>query len=169
MKSRTVLSAVILSCVLSGCGGSGTTVIPDFDPAKVSGTYSGSWHNLTFGTTGSADLTATADTVAKTASLTLTLGGNVFGSPGAAPLTITGSYSGSSYSGTASSNTTFGNVTLTIDGNGNIIGQATNIPGGTVSSMTFQGSVSGKTITLNYTVVLVAGGTASGTVVVTRP
>lgn len=156
--------------VLSGClGSSSSTPAPAFDPTPIVGTYTGNWHNLTFGTTGTGNLVFAANTTAKTATVDLTLTGNVFGAPSPSPLHLDGSYTGSKYTGSATGNATFGNVTLSIDSNGNISGTAASVPGGTVSSMTFSGSVVGKTVTLNYTVTLVAGGTANGTFTATKP
>ena len=53
------------------------------------GTYTGSWRNVTFGSTGPAEITITLDRAAGTISFAMTLGGNVFGQPTPAPETLT--------------------------------------------------------------------------------
>jgi hypothetical protein len=49
--------------------------------AFLEGRYSGTWNNTTFGTSGPVTADVKVDRTSGTVSLTLTLGGNVFGAP----------------------------------------------------------------------------------------
>jgi hypothetical protein len=57
--------------------------------AFLEGRYTGAWNNTTFGTTGPIAVDAKVDKTAGTVSVTLTLGGNVFGAPAPPPETFT--------------------------------------------------------------------------------
>ena len=132
------------------------------------GTWTGSWMNTTFSTTGPISAVVTVNSAAKTYSAVVTIGGNVFGGSAPPPQTFSGSFSdttGVTYSGTSS---VFGDLSFTISPFGAIQGSAMNVPGPNVSSLTFSGSVTPTTITVSYTATLKAGGTASGTATLTH-
>ena len=135
---------------------------------QLAGSWNGTWSNTTFQTTGSAALTIAVNSTAKTFSAALTLGGNVFG--GSAPPTqnYAGAYTGTgvSYSGHSSA---FGDVVLTISPAGAINGSLSNIPSANVSKVTFTGTATAHTITINYTITLKPSGTAVGVLVLTKP
>jgi hypothetical protein len=168
---KWIIGAVALFLV--GCGGNNGsanngTPPPPFDPAPLVGTYSGNWHNVTFNTTGTAVLKVTADTVAHTMTIIVTLGGNVFGGNAPPPQTITGPYT---TSGLAINQTSqvFGNMVVNIDSQGNVKGSGSNVPGGTVSSVQFKGQFLPKSMNIGYTANLVSGGSATGTLSATKP
>ena len=136
--------------------------------SELAGNWSGSWTNNTFQTTGPVSAAISVDTTAHTFSATITIGGNVFGGSAPPPFTASGSYStstGVSYSG---HNGTFGDVTFTITPNGAVSGGATNIPSANVSALSFSGTATATTISINYTITLKAGGTATGVMTLTK-
>lgn len=107
------------------------------------------------------------DDAAQVVTVTVTLGGNVFG--GAAPpaehieLThlVRGTIGGHSAA--------FGDVSGTVSMDGTINITLANVPGGVVTGGTNTGKLTGgTTITLDYTVTLASGGTAKGTVSMSR-
>ena len=136
--------------------------------SQVAGDWSGGWLNNTFSSSGSATLAITTNTTAHTFSATLHLTGNVFGGSAPPDQTFSGSYStstGVSYSGHSS---LFGDIAFTVTPAGAINGVANNVPSANVSKVTFSGTASAHLITINYTVNLKAGGTASGVVTLTK-
>lgn len=137
--------------------------------SAFSGTANGSWHNNTFGTSGPVTLTGTVDTVAQTYNGTITFGGNVFGVGTPPPQPLSGPYSttgNTTFTGTSSF---FGTVNATVTTTGQITGTMTNLPAtSSVSSCTFNGTATATTVNMTYTVQLRAGGSANGTVTLSR-
>lgn len=123
------------------------------------GTYSGSWTNMTFGSSGAATITLSQQ--ADTVSMTIDLDGNVFGgsNPAAETFSGTSTASGVSYSGPSS---LFGDVTLWSDPYGRVQGFGTGIPAAGIDSVIFSGAISPDTIALAYTVLFSGGGSADG-------
>lgn len=80
--------------------------------APYEGTYSGTWINETFGSTGTVSVEVSIDRTSGAIQLELTLGGNVFGNPEPKPETITATIGGGSLGFTSK---TFGVTTLTVD------------------------------------------------------
>jgi hypothetical protein len=89
---------------------------PTLDPfafvAPYEGTYSGTWINETFGSTGTVSVEVDIDRATGSIQLELTLGGNVFGNPEAEPETITATIGTGSLGFTSK---TFGETALTLD------------------------------------------------------
>ena len=144
------------------------TVTPTSPAAAFAGTYTGSWNNQTFMTTGSATLVNVINTSAQTFQSTLTLGGNVFGAGTPAPQTFSGSYASGSFSQTSP---LFGNVTINFPSAGVFMGSATNVPNPNISRIDFNGTATSQTIMLNYTITFTpaaGGGTAVGTMTVNK-
>lgn len=160
-KSLYLLGAA----VMAGCAGSGIARL--FNPVPYIGTYAGNWNNLTFSTTGSATMDVAADTTAKTASMVLDLNGNVFGGGDPPAVTMNGTYNNAQMTVSAT-NTLFGNMTFTVDSNGHISGSAPNVPGPNVDSITFNGTITATGANLTYLIALAGGGTANGTLVMTK-
>jgi len=137
--------------------------------SQIAGNWTGTWNNATFQSTGSAALAIATDTTAKTFSATLTLGGNVFGGSAPPPQTFSGSYTTGAGVTFTGHDSLFGDITFTLTPAGVLSGSATNVPGTTVSAVTFSGTASAHAITILYTVTLKAGGSASGVVTLTKP
>jgi hypothetical protein len=144
----------------------GTTTV-DETAARVAaavalaGTYTGEWHNITFGSTGSIEAELTVDEAAATAQLTLDLGGNVFGSsdPDAFTVDIDLSAAGP-YEGT---NDLLGDFTVEAGADGGVTLIAPEVPGLGGLELTIEGTVSGNEVTGTYDIPGLAGGEFTAT------
>jgi hypothetical protein len=136
--------------------------------SQLAGNWIGTWNNNTFGSSGSAALAIVVNTSVKTYAVTLTLGGNVFGGTAPPPQTFSGSYSTASGATFTGHDSLFGDITFTITPAGVVTGSATNVPSSNVSAVSFSGTASATTITINYTVTLKPSGTATGVVTLTH-
>jgi hypothetical protein len=128
------------------------------------GTYTGSWTNQTFGSTGPATITVT-DTAAGVITISSLLGGNVFGQ---GPTSFTVPVSIHPGGGTVNTMTSFGPLTSTASANGTFSGLLTFNPGGPIATMTFNGSVANGLVQLTYTIAFRAGGSADGILTATH-
>lgn len=72
---------LFLSVVVLGLAASAGAMVPPFKPAQVAGNWKGTWHNLTFGSSGPAFIRAKAIGTGNKAKLNFLsdFGGNVFG------------------------------------------------------------------------------------------
>jgi hypothetical protein len=131
----------------------------------VNATFTGSWHNTTFGSTGAASLTIAGDSYDQTYAGTSVVNGNVFGGAAPPPEMYASIFTPSG--GTFTTHSAFyGDVTITALPNGTITGTAENVPSASVSRATFTGTISppganAQTITANATIFFRAGGSAS--------
>jgi hypothetical protein len=137
--------------------------------SQIAGNWTGTWNNATFQSTGSAALAVATNTTAKTFSAALTLAGNVFGGSAPPPQTFSGSCTTGAGVTFTGHDSLFGDITFTLTPAGVLSGSAMNVPGTTVSAVTFSGTASAHAITILYTVTLKAGGSASGVVTLTKP
>ena len=190
MRDRNWLPLVVSAAaalVMLGCGGgpssTAATPTPTPTPAKTptptptpdplalaalfEGTYTGTWNNTTYGTSGSIKLENKLDRTAGTMTSTLTLGGNVFGSPAKAPETFTYKLDPAGTTITTKS-ATFGDVTVNLKPPTFTMTGA-NISSPNVSGFEAHGTITDpKTLSLDYTVTLRAGGTATGKATITK-
>lgn len=138
-----------------------TAPAPTLATTFEEGRYAGTWNNTTFGSSGAAAIDVKLDRTTFAATITLTLGGNVFGAPAPAPETFTFpiTATGVSFSGKSK---TFGDLTVTMKD-----GKAT-FKGDNVSARvkTFEGTgtYGSGAIAMSYTVTLSDGSKAQGTV-----
>ena len=148
---------------------------PTVDPfalaSMFTGTYSGTWRNTTFGSTGSAALEIGLDRPARTMSVKVTLGGNVFGSPPPAPETLTAPLGTSG--GLTATSTTFGPITVTAVPEGlgvKVTISAPNVPSTRIATFTATGTITSPTmLQLAYTVTFRSGSSpAQGTVTLNK-
>ncbi len=132
-------------------------------PAFEDGTFSGTWTNQTFGSTGGATMAVKVDRAALTLGITLTLTGNVFGAPAPAPETFSLpiSAAGATYTGKSK---TFGDITATLKTDGTFTFKGANIPSNRVKSIDGSGTWTKAAIDLNYNVSLSDGSAAKGVV-----
>ena len=167
---RKFAGAVALLAVVA-CGGSSSTAskspTPSPTPSPVAspdtlvlftsfeGTYSGTWTNQTYSSTGPISVVIKLDHAAGTVTSTLTLGGNVFGAPAPAPETLTFKPAGALTPDLSGHSVTFGDVTahFTPSATGVTISfKAANVPSPRVSTLTVAGTVTGTTMSMTYTV-----------------
>jgi hypothetical protein len=152
---------------------SGTTATTDvkMTPARVAqgaGNWSGTWHNTTFGSSGTMTVAVSGDTIAQTARLTVDVNGNVFGAGDPPSETFNGSYTPGQGGTVNQTSTRFGNVSVTFNPNGSFTGTCTNIPASGISRFDFTGSMTTSTMNLTYTVTFTSGAPATGTATLTR-
>ena len=150
----------------SGTNTSNVALTPS-NAAKMAGNWTGSWRNTTFGSTGTITMSVTTDTVQQTMQIRLDVNGNVFGGSDPPAETFNGPYTTTGATLTRTS-AVYGNVTVTVTPTGQISGNATSVPVGTISRLDFTGTATTTTITINYTVTFVGGGTAVGTATLTK-
>jgi len=139
--------------------------------AKMNGSWTGTWRNATFATTGGITMSVTTDTVAQTMQVVLDVNGNVFGLSDPPAETFSGSYSPTTGATLTRTSTVFGSVTITVTPTGQISGSVTNVPVSGISRMDFTGTVSvgpPAVINLSYTVTFTSGGVATGIATLTH-
>lgn len=145
--SRAWLWSVIVVSAL-GCGTPASSMdagAAGLTPAKAVGSWTGSWNNTTFGSTGASKATVTTDEATKKVTFKLDLDGNVFGGVNPPEETFTGTYDDAQFTVSGSS-ATFGMLSLTVKKDGTITGSATPTRG----TITLTGSASETKITINY-------------------
>lgn len=166
IRKMLLLLLLILSLILSACGSSpAPTHAPSsggFDSKPFLGVYEGTWTNKTTGASGPAVITVEANEADKTVTLTLDFDGNYLGlnDPPAFPLTAKYDDNGAYVRGESE---ILGKMDITIDVQGNIIGNLTDLVGGTIPSMTYTGKIGDGRLYTDYTVTL-----ADGTVTVSE-
>lgn len=156
-KHILLISVLILSFILTACGSSpAPTEQPPsggFDVKPFLGVYEGTWTNKTTGASGPAVITVEANEAEKTVTLTLDFGGNYLGlnDPPAFPLTAKYDDNGAYVRGESD---ILGKMDITIDTQGNIIGNLTDLLGGKIPSMTYTGKIGNGHLDTDYTVTL---------------
>jgi len=133
-------------------------------PELFQGSYTGSWTNQTFGSTGGASLSQGVVRSTQTVLTQLTLSGNVFGGSAPPPMVFVGTYSASGYTSSGTSSL-FGPMTMTVGSDGTWKVTATYVPGGTVTSFSITGTARMEGFSGTYTIGFTGGGGATGTVV----
>ena len=173
MFIRMALSIVIASVLLSACGASPaptSTPTPSttrLDVNQFAGHYEGTWTNNKTGASGPATFDFLVDEAKKTVSLTLDMGGNYLGLGDPPPATIYATYD--EYLARIEGNDPhFGEMDVTIDGNGNINGTFKNVAGGMVPLLTYTGKVGDGHIDTTYIVTLPDGSTAEAVLTADR-
>jgi hypothetical protein len=129
--------------------------------ADYVGNWVGSWKNLTFHTTGGAQMTVTVDAVNQTITFVVNLSGPVLGGFAPGPQMFTGPYTPNSIA-IAGNTVIFGTLRVTIDSHGNIFGTGTNPANPNIVAETFGGTSSATSFSLNYTIHFANGTTANG-------
>lgn len=133
-------------------------------PELMQGSYTGTWNNTTFGSSGSASLSEGVVTSTSTVLVQLTLTGNVFGGSSPAPTVLAGTYTSTGFTASGTSSL-FGPMTMSVSATGTWTVTANSVPGGTVTSFSLTGTARPEGFSGNYTVQLAAGGAAAGTLV----
>jgi hypothetical protein len=140
--------------------------VQTLDVAAAVGAWSGTWSNTTFASSGSAAMTVTQDSTAKTVTMTVDLGGNVFGMGDPAAQVIDASYTNTQ--ATASTSTAlFGAITMSVGPTGAISGTA---HPASFDHLTFTGTLAATTLSLDFTIYDTPTNVfAVGTVSMTKP
>ena len=132
-------------------------------PELFQGSYTGSWNNNTFGTTGGAFLSQGIVQSTQTVLAQLTLTGNVFGGSAPAPMVFVGTYNANGFTSTGTS-AFFGLVTMTVSTTGAWTMTANSVPNSPVSSFSITGTARPEGFSGIYTIGFAAGGGATGTI-----
>jgi len=131
---------------------------------ELAGTWTGTWNNVTFGSTGTATIVVTPNVPARTAQFGVTLTGTVFGGSPPPPETEAATLTPDGIAINAQS-AFAGALTATITPFGVISGQATPPSGSPIAKVTFFGYATPKQMNIAYEVTFTAaqgGGLAGG-------
>ena len=127
------------------------------------GLFTGQWNNTTFSSFGPASFDISVDEGASTIQIIMDLDGNVFGGSDPAPVTMNGTFSAADFTATGTS-AELGTIQFNGDAAGNVTGSFTNVPGGYVDWMDFNGTYNHLAFNNNYTIYFIGGGGAVGAV-----
>ena len=172
-KSIAFAVVILFSLILSACGGAETTPTPPPDDAtpldvyKFAGHYEGSWTNNKTGATGPAIFDFIVNEENKTITLVMDMGGNYLGLEDPPPHEITATYD-DYFARIQGTDLHFGEMDVTVDGDGNIVGSFINVAGGMVPKVTYTGVVGNGHIDAKYTVTLLDGTVAEAILVADR-
>jgi hypothetical protein len=140
-----------------------TAAVPEqvAEAQRLAGTYTGEWTNTTFWSVGTLQAEVTVDAEAATATISLDVGGNAFGSPDPAlviteiDLTQSGPISGT--------NDLLGDFTVSLDTAGHLTFVAAAVPGVGGKEMTIEADLADGMFTGTYTITGLAEGTFTAT------
>lgn len=166
---RFSLLALLLSLGIgigsAGCndGGGGGSVT--FDPAGFLGTWSGTWNNTTFSSSGAVTVVVSA--AGGTLTVNVDMDGGVFGGADPAAESFNATFSGTTATLTPQTSTVYGDVTATMNGNGQFTIQGANIPG-SVDRFVLTGTWGATTIDGDVTITFDSSTTAAGNATLTK-
>jgi len=135
---------------------------------RYEGQWSGMWTNRTFGSTGSASATVVVGADGETMTITLDLGGSVFGAsdPPAEEFVMQLEDSSARTSGTSA---TYGPYEVTLDLEAETISiTLSDVPGERITTVTASGSFSESSFSADFTINFSDGSTAQSTLELTK-
>ena len=139
-----------------------------FDQAQLYvGEWSGEWRNTTFGSTGAARASTTAEPDGS-ATFTVDLDGFVFGALDPDPMTYIGTYTADGATFETPDDPLFGDLTIIVTRDGEITIQGELVPIDGIASLFATGTITADEVSLNYTVAFSGGGEAVGELVLTK-
>lgn len=136
------------------------------------GTYSGTWQNASFGTTDVASITI-ADNPGVGATMTLSAGGSIMGTPGGIPATTRTAFynqSSASFSGNIPQLGTFG-MSVNSSVTPNVLDFTANgsgVPNAAIARWSATGTVTPTQININFILVMVSGNPAIGSITLVK-
>lgn len=130
--------------------------------AAYAGTWSGSWTNITFGSTGSMTGQLSVEKNG-TAQLVLDVDGFVFGLVDPAPKTFTGTYNKDAMIFTSAGDDLFGNLTITFAATGSVTVSGLDVPALSIDTLTASGVVTTTNLNADYTLTIGGVTYAEGT------
>ncbi|MBV8196344.1 MAG: hypothetical protein JOY80_12560 [Candidatus Dormibacteraeota bacterium] len=134
--------------------------------AALQGHLAGKWTNTTYSTNGTMAWDVSADSSARTVTIVVTITGNAFGMPAPAPERIELTHLAQGRIGGPSM--AFGTVNGTITSTGHLQMTLTQLPVAMITKVDVSGMLTATSVTLNYTVTFSGGGTATGTVTMSK-
>jgi hypothetical protein len=136
---------------------------------RFEGHFKGKWENLTFGSTGTTEMTLAVNAKRGTIKLTGKLTGNVFGAPAPAPETLSAELDLTDIGApVVVTSKTFGRVSTSFQVDGSLLVEAVDVPGANVNTFRMVVLLVGEGVEGTYEVGLASGATANGTVSLTR-
>jgi hypothetical protein len=136
---------------------------------RFEGHFKGTWKNLTFGSTGTSEMTLAVDAKRATIKLTSKLTGDVFGAPAPVPETLSAELDLTDIGAPVIiTSKTFGRVSATLQADGSLLVDAPDVPGARVNTFRLVVVLVGSDVEGTYEVGLAGGATANGTVSLTR-
>lgn len=134
------------------------------------GSYSGIWHNNTFNSEGATTMSLSNNANDMTAQMILDMDGNVLGGSDPDPMILDGTYTDTEFTVSATT-AVLGDFTLSVDNQGNVTGQAINVPNNSIEKVEFSGTATPTGMNLNYVVTFsedAGGGNADGYLTLTK-
>ena len=166
-RFRAALAVLAVSLPFAACSSSNNDPAPQvFDASQYVGTWTGTWTNQTFSSTGAASVVVTNS--GSNFTVAVDLGGNVFGGSDPASENFNATVSQTAASLTATTSAVYGTVSSTLNALQQITAQGTAVPGGNVTAWTLTGTWNGTTLNVTVTITLAAGGTATATAALTK-
>ncbi|MGE3171053.1 MAG: hypothetical protein AB7O97_00415 [Planctomycetota bacterium] len=165
--NTSLTSLFLLTLGLSACGGGGGGGGGGgpFVAANQLGTWSGTWNNTTFSSTGPVTMTVTQ--AGDTYTIAFDMGGNVFGGADPALESFTATVSATGATLTPTTSAVYGDLTGSLGGGGTLTISGQNITGA-VDRFAFTGTWSATQVTGNVTITFDDTSTAAGTATLTK-
>lgn len=136
---------------------------------RFEGHFEGTWTNVTFGSTGTSEMTLEVDADDGTVTVTSSLTGNVFGAPAPPPETLEAKLDLTDIGAPVTvTSKTFGAVSIALQPDGSLVVDALDVPGPNVDTFRLVVRLTGDQVEGTYTVGLASGTQANGTVSLTR-
>jgi hypothetical protein len=167
----TTTAATITTVTTTTTSASTTTVDPAAPRVALalifSGEWEGEWVNTTYGSTGPIALAIAVDAAERTATLTIDLGGSVFGSGDPAAFDFVADLTTAAPFTVATP--LLGEATFDVQATGAFTLEALEVPAAGIASFRATGTAAPTGIELAYTVGFDDGGSAEGTALMRRP
>jgi hypothetical protein len=160
---RTLVVAFATAVAVAGTAAPAAAVIQD-----IAGTYTGTWNNTTFGSSGGAELQISF--AGSDATFLVDMDGSAFGLVDPDPVSFGGTVVAGDLQVDATGTVPYGHVEGSIDGDtGAVDFLLTMTSRPDIASVDVTGTVAGGTMDLDYTVNIMGFGMAVGTLVATLP
>ncbi len=187
MWKHTIILILLLALLLGACSGNETpeataTTAPEStvevpptpteDPVFQAlqaylGSWSGEWHNITFGSSGAVSATVNADEDG-TLTISVDLDGFVFGAFDPDPITYSGNFDAEGAVFTIPGDPLFGDLTITITEDGEVAIVGESVPDERIDKVSAVGTVTPQEISLEYIVGFTTGDSAVGDMTLTK-
>ncbi|MEJ2550127.1 MAG: hypothetical protein P8Z41_07635 [Anaerolineales bacterium] len=131
------------------------------------GSWSGEWHNITFGSSGAVSATVSADEEG-TLTISLDLDGSVFGASDPDPVIYSGNFDAEGAVFTIPGDPLFGDLTITITEYGEVVIVGESVPDERIDKVSAVGTVTPEEISLEYIVAFTTGDSAVGDLTLTK-
>ncbi len=133
----------------------------------LAGEWTGEWRNTTYGSTGEVLVDVRVDGAARTATITIDLGGAVFGGGDPEPFEVTVDLSAAPPY--AASTALLGEITLSMTDTGAFTLAAADVPAEGIATLSATGTAGSERVDLEYSVGFDDGSTAAGRATLLRP